>query len=60
MKIKNKAEIKIRYVQIFTISQIITRQIFIKYFDVFLSFTKEKEVFMQSTDQSWKPSVNIA
>lgn len=33
---------------------------FYKYFAVLLSFTKEKEVFMQSTDQSWKPSVNIA
>jgi hypothetical protein len=29
-------------------------------FFVTLVFTKEKEVFMQSTDQSWKPSVNIA
>lgn len=24
------------------------------------SFTKKKEVFMLSTDKSWKPSVNFA
>jgi hypothetical protein len=29
-------------------------------FLVTLLFTKEKEVFMQSTDHSWKPSVGIA
>jgi uncharacterized protein YfaQ (DUF2300 family) len=26
----------------------------------YLSFTKKKEVFMLSTDKSWKPSVNFA
>jgi len=28
--------------------------------ELYLPFTKEKEVFMQSTDSSWKPSVGIA
>lgn len=30
------------------------------YFIVSLKFTKEKEVFMTSTEYSWKPSVSIA
>ena len=30
------------------------------YFFVTLKFTKEKEVFMQSTDMSWKLPVHVA
>lgn len=30
------------------------------WFVVLLCLTKEKEVFMQSADYSWKPSVGIA
>jgi hypothetical protein len=30
------------------------------YFIVSSAFTKEKEVFMTSTEYSWKPSVSIA
>jgi hypothetical protein len=41
--------------------KIILQPLFVELFFILPSFfTKEKEVFMQSTDSSWKPSVGIA